>query len=317
MAATLNVNEIMMDTLDAFKTMVPQLSAFSTDFSSATAVKDTQIIAHIGSLPTVQTYSAGAGGFKNGATAADSLLEDVPVTLDQFVHVPIKIAYLTQLASKKALYVEAIKNYAYVLAKYVVDTALNKVVAANFTHSAVESIANTTLDTLEIRVRTALNAQKAYPTGRFGLVNSDFAAALQSDQRVASALFYGQLNGGSGYRKWTNLAGFENIWEYPDFPANGQSLSGFFGDRRAVVVAARLPNVGQADIVGLGIPQVARFDTITDSETGLTLLGISWQEQGTFDTYLTVTFLFGVSAGAQGGGADVKTDKAGYRVTTA
>lgn len=312
--ATLTVDEILMDVLDAFKTSVPWLAAFSTDLSSKTARKGDKITAHISILPTVQAYDANQGGFKNGATDVANLLADVPVTLDQFPHVPIKVGWLTQLSSKKPLYKEAIRNYAYVLGKSVVDTALTKVVAANFHYTEALANPNVTLDSLEV-FRTHLNAQKAAQLGRFGLVNSDFAAALQNDDRVKSSLFYGQLNGNQGYRHFQNIAGFANVWEYPDFPANAENLSAFFGDPRAIVIASRRPDFSNA-ASDLGVPEVMSFFPIEDPDTGLFMLGVGWQEAGTGDVYVSVCILYGVAAGKQGGANDAITDKAGYRVTT-
>lgn len=313
--ATLSATEILVDTLDAFRMEVPMLNAFSTDFSTATAVKDQIIMAHVSGLPAVQSYDATTG-FKANAATADSLLTDVPVTLDQLKHVPIKVSYLTQLASKKNLYLEAIRNYAYVLGKSVVDYALTKVVAAQFSYTVTEAVANTTLDTLE-NVRTKLNANAAAPSGRFGLVNSAVSGALLTDQRISSALFYGQLNGNRGYRTLQNVAGFENVWEYPDLPSNAENLTGFFGDRRAVIVASRLPDINIELAQSMGIPQIAAFDIVSDPQTGLSLLGISWQEAGTFDVYVTVAILYGVTAGRQSGAAANATDKAGVRLITA
>jgi hypothetical protein len=310
--ATLNVNEILQDTLDAFKASVPMLGAFSTDFSTGTAVKDTQIIAHISSLPTASTYD-NTTGFLNGVQEADALIADVPVTLNQLKHVPIRVKYITQIASKKDLYREQIRNYAYVLGKDMVDYCLGLVTPANITHGKAEPIANTTLDTLE-SVRSALTTQKASSMGRFGVVNTSFAGALQADTRIASGDYYGQLNGTTGYRTFKNIAGFENVYEYPDLPATG-NLSGFFGERRAIVVASRLPEVNSM-ANQLGIPSIANFYTVTDPETGLSLLGIAWQQPGTFDVIVTAALLYGASVGAQGGAADSITDKAGYRVYT-
>lgn len=309
LCVTLTTTEILQDTLDAFKAMVPMLKdGFSTDFSNARSRKGETIIAHISGLPTVQSYD-NTSGFDLNWTDADSLLTDVPVVLDQLKHVPVRIKYLTQLASRKNLYQEAIKNYAYVLGKSIVDAALAKVVVANFTHKSVVTPTNYTYETLE-NVRTSLNDQDAAQFGRFGIVNSAVATALQIDQRIASRDYYSQLNGGSAYRTFKNVAGFANIWEYPDLPT-AENLEAFYGDRRAIVIASRLPDVNDAAST-LGIPSIAKFETITDPETGLSLLGISWMKAGTFDTITTIAALYGVAAGAQGGAADSITDKAAY-----
>lgn len=312
--ATLSTGEILQDTLMAFKASVPMLSAFSTDFSSRTAVLNDAITAHISGLPAVQDYDA-TSGYELNNVEADSLLTDVAVTLNRHKHVPVRVKYLTQIASKKNLYAEAIKNQAYVLGKSVVDYALSLVTDANVTNETVESNANTTYDTLET-VRSALNTQDASQLGRFGIVNTPFAAKVQSDSRVASADYFGQLNGTGGYRNFRNVAGFENVWEYPDMPANSINLAAVFGDRRLVTVATRLPDV-QGDIAAaLGVPVTSRFEVATDPESGLSLLGIYWQKQGTLDVWMTIALLYGVTVGAAGGSANTRTDPAGHKVVT-
>lgn len=311
--ATLTVNEILMDTLDAFKTVVPMLNSFSLDFKSQTAVKGDTITAHISGLPAVADVHATTG-FANGAVEAETLITDVPVVLDQLKHVPIKVDWITQLSSKKPLYVEAVRNYAYVLGKSVVDAAMAKILAANVTNSKTKAAADCDFSTLE-EIRTQLNTQKAAPRGRFGFINPTVAGYLQQDTTINNSQTYGQLNGGDGYRTFRNVCGFENIFEYPDVPT-GENLLGFFGDRRLVTVAARRPDFGGA-AEALGVPQVMKFYPISDPETGLELLGVAWQSAGTGDVYVSACILYGVSVGAQGGAANSITDPAGIRLKSA
>ena len=311
--ATLSANEILQDTLDAIKIKLPMLRAMSTDFSSATAKKGDTITAHIRTLPSVQDYDANTG-FKANAAEASSLLTDVPVTLDRFKHVNVKVDYIDHISSRKNLYQSAVADLGYVLAKDMIDYVLGLMNDSNATYEEVESIANTQLETLE-KVRTKLNTNGA-GDNRFGIVNSAFAQALGNDSRVASRDYYGQLNGASGYRTFNAVAGFQSVWEYPSLPSNSVNLSGVFGDPRAFILASRVPDVGTA-AAAAGIPQIANFATQTDAETGLTLLGISWQEAGTFDAYFTVTALYGAKCGAQAGGAGAILDKALCKVVTA
>lgn len=312
--ATLSVSEILQDTLDAFKATVPVLSAFGTDFSSKTAKLNDTITAHISGLPLVQSYHA-TSGYELNQVEGDSLITDVAVTLDQHKHVPVRVKYLTELASKKNLYAEAIKNQAYALAKSVVDYALSLITDANVTNEKIESEANTSYETLEI-VRSGLNTQKAAPMGRFGIVSTPFAKKVQQDSRVASADYFGQLNGAGGYRNFKNIAGFENVWEYPDMPTNSSNLTAVFGDRRLITVATRLPDVQGELAAALGVPPTSSFSVAMDSETGLSLLGISWQKQGTLDVWMTCALIYGATVGANGGAPNSRTDKAGYKIVT-
>jgi hypothetical protein len=314
---TLTVDEIMMDVLDAFKVEIPfMLSSWSTDFSSKTAVKGDKITAHISTLPVTQSYDVTTG-FKANAAAADSLIADVPVTLNQFKHVPVKVTWLTQLASKIPIYREAIRQYGYVLAKSVVDYAITQILAANSTYSETIAPINFNLDSCET-LRTDLNTQKASPRRRFGILNSTYAASLQNDDRVKSALFYGQLNGDYGYRVFRNVAGFPNVWEYPDFPAggNGENLVGFFGDPRAVVIANRRVDFSNAAEM-LGVPQVMKFYQVSDPDSGLEMTGVGWQEVGTGDVYVSCALLYGVTVGKNGGAQNAVTDQALLRLKSA
>lgn len=317
MSATLTATEILQDTLEAFKIQFPMLTGdagFSTDLSPKLAVKDQQIIAHVAQVPSTATYDATLG-YKGGAQNAKDLLVDIPVTMDTLTHVPVKIAYLDAISTYVNKYQQAISAVGYALGKSVVDTVLAKVVAANITHSVTETIANTSRDTLS-KATLQLNAQGALPQGRYGIVNSDFFNALDSDSRIASDLFHGERRNGDAYGFIQNVAGFKNIWEYPSLPSTG-NMSAFFADRRAVVVASRVPDMSQSVAAQFGVPQIASFETVSDAESGLTLLGIKWQEPATFDIYMTVAILFGSAVGAQGGSANAKTDKAGIIVKTA
>jgi hypothetical protein len=307
-----------MDVLEAFKLEIPMLfepGGFATDFSSKTAVLNDKITAKISHVPVTATYDPTPGkGFYNGAQDVTTLIEDVPVTLNQFLHVPIKVSWLTQLSSKIPLYQEAIRNYAYALGKAVVDQSLQQITGANFSNSVTVPVANVTLDTAEA-IRTQMNAQKAMGRGRYMLCGSPFATALQNDDRVKSNLFYGMLNGDRGYRMFKNLAGFGWIMEYPDFPS-GNNLLAFGGDSRAIVVASRRPDFSNV-AEELGVPKVMEFYPIQDEESGLFMTGVGWQEVGTGDVYVSAALLFGIGAGSQGGGAGKITDSAGVIVKSA
>jgi hypothetical protein len=307
-----------MDVLDAFKLETPELfqpGGFATDFSSKTAVLGDKITAKISHVPIVGDYDENNGGFEAAAQDVTTLIEDVPVTLDGFKCVVVNVSWLTQIASKIPLYKEAIRNYGYALGKFVVDTALAKITAANFTNNVQSAIANVNLDTFDGSIRDQLNSQKAYDRGRFALINTPAASKLGSDDRVRSSLFYGALNGDRGYRLWQNLAGFKWIREYPDMFAGG-NLWGYAGDSRGIVVANRRPDY--ANIADqLGVPKVMEFYPMSDEESGTQLTGVAWQQPGTGKVFVGCAILFGVSAGKQGGANATITDNAGVRLVTA
>ncbi len=313
---TLSVPELSQLFIDAFKTQTPELfspGGFALDISSKTAKLGDVITSQIGLVPVARDYDP-VTGFKNGLQDSTDLISDVPVTLNYFKHVPIRIKLLSQISSKIDL-ANAMNEQAYALRKIVIDTLLGLVLPANFSYQKATDPANVNLDTIE-QIRTKLNTQKAAPQGRFGIVSSAFAASLQADQRVGSSLFYNMLNGGNAYRRYTNLAGFSNIYEYPDFP-NTANLQGYFGDKRGIICAVRPIDIAQVKPADLGIPETMAMIPMMDAETEMPFVGAGWQDVGTGDINLSIGILFGGSAGNQGGAQNAITDRAGVRSVTA
>lgn len=308
---TLSVPELLPKVLAAFKTQLFDLIGMTTDFSSATAVKGDTITGHIAQLPALADYDPTTG-FQNGATAADSLLVDIPITLNKLKHVPVKIPFLTELGSKVDL-VPPPENIAYTLVKFVLDDILTQAVT-NVSNSLLLAPANMALDTFE-QFRGQCNSQKM-GTPRFCILNSAMATALGDDGRIQSSLFYGQLNGTEALRRWDNVAGFSKTFEYTDFPAGSGSFAGLAFDRRLACLSVRgiseMSNIAKE----LNIPEVMRMDKATDAETGLSLTAVAWQQPGTGDSYLSFAILYGTFVGTGGGSALSGTDLAGCLIRT-
>ena len=315
--ATLSATEILQDTLDAFKVRFPMLTGgngFTTDFSGSPARYNDQIIAHVRTLPTIRSYDATSGYQANGAEAS-GLLTDIPVTLNNHQHVPVKIDHIDVLSSRKDLYAKAIGDMAFVLGKAVVDDALAEVKAANLSYGANVTITNTSKTELDNATKK-LNQNGASPIGRFGIVTSDFYNALEADARIASGDYHGQLRTDNAYGSLKNVAGFQNVWEYPDLQtAAGENINAFLSAPGSVVIASRVPRDPSDLAASIGIPKIANFNSLTDPDSGLTLLGIQWMHAGTFDIWLSVALIWGVTAGKNGGSAGAIMDKAAYRVT--
>ena len=319
-AVTLSVPEILADVMDAFKYECPEVfgpNGFATDMSSETAALGDKITAKISKVPVTGAYDRANGGFKNATQDVTTLMEDVPVTLDQFRIVTVNVNYLTTLVSKLELYEAAIKNQGYALSKYVLDTILSKLIADNFSNSIPIPVANVSLDTLDLNIRDQMNTQKMSDMGRFMICNTPFASKLGGDDRVRNSQFgIDQKNGGRGYRRFTDIGGMGWIREYPDFPANGINLQAFAAEKRGVVVASRAMKFENV-AAKLGIPEVMSFDQLADELSGVHMTGTGWQEAGTADVYVACGVLFGVGVGKQGGAAGTITDNGGLLIRNA
>ena len=89
---------------------------------------------------------------------------------------------------------------------------------------------------------------------------------------------------------------------------------GIVGDSRLAAVAVRKLEDMNETAKARGIPRVMEFTSVKDDESGLELCGITWQEGGTGDVYLSAAILFGVGCGKQGTGAGAMTDNAGFKL---
>ena len=313
--STLSTTELITDVMDAFKVRFPILNNLSTDFSSDSARLGQTITARIAGLPTVQDY--GVDGYESNAASANGLTTDVNVTLNRHKHVPVKIDYIDQISTKRDLYNETIGNLAYSLGREAFDHAMSLVTAANFTKNTVSADAASDKDVLDA-ITASMNGVGAAPVGRYGIVNSAVFNSLEADARISSGDYYGQRRGANSYGNLSNVSGFENIYEYPSLVAGAGKLSGFFATREAIVMASRLPTDVEQLANRVGIPSISKVDTVTDADTGLSLMGITWQKSGVFDVYTTLVWVYGMSAGAQGATtpAGKLTDYAGHRLVT-
>lgn len=313
MATTLTVSEILDDVLQAFTQRVPALNYFSTDMSSEQVMYGQTVIAHLPSVPTAYTHTAATGYAENAQSARD-LLTDVPIVINTWKHVTIKLQTADVVQDRSKNYLKTIGNAGYVLGKTVVDFALSKVLEANFSRQTLEATADTDLETLN-DIREDMNIKKA-GTPRFGIINSATFSALNNDPRIASGDYHGQRVGADPYGKLVNLAGFNEIIEYAELPDNSQNLAGFFFDPRAVMVATRLPTDG-LDLAGqMGIPAPVKREVVSDAQTGLSIAGFGWIDPINHYLYVTATIMYGAVAGSQGGSAGDMTDFAGHLLAT-
>ena len=308
--ATLSSAEIITDVLDAFKTRFPLLSAITTDFSSEEARLGQTITGRIASLPTVRDYDS-TDGYKANAASANGLTTDVSVTLNNHKHVPVKIDYIDQISTQRNLYNEVIGTLAFALGKKACDDALGLIVNTNFEQTAHEAASPDLSDLNSIAGQ--LNSQGAAPVGRFGIVNSAAYQSLENDEKIASGNYHGQQRTSNAYGNLSNIAGFEQIMEYPDLGTASaySNINGFFADRSAIVMASRVPTDMDRVATELGIPSISNTEVVSDPDTGLSIMGITYQDPGTFDIYTTMTFIYGFVAGTNGGDAGTGTDNGG------
>lgn len=220
---TLTTAEIVADFFEAFRKMIPALKYFATDFSGAEAKYNQQIIAHVAALPAAVTHDQTLGYF-NSPTSAKTLLTDVPLTMDTWKDVILKFPQADLVADRTYKYTKAVNAAAYVLGKALIDSILYKVNSTNISNSLTCAAANATA--AKLRLFTAqLNSQGAGPM-RFGLVNGPFMTGLLGDTVIASGDYFDQRQESGPFAILNNIAGFQGVSEYPDFPSETSATTG-------------------------------------------------------------------------------------------
>lgn len=276
--ATLTATKILADTVAAFRTRTPMLGAMGLNFGAQPLRLGETVMAHVRTLPTIASYD-GTTGYLNGATEGNTLLTDVPVVIDSHQHVPIKWSHLQNIADQKDNYAGAIGDQAYVLGKAIVDSVLNKVRSANISYANTTAEASTDRSTLNV-IRAAMNVNGAATTGRVGIVNSTVFSELDEDARISSKDYAGQQLGGSSLGILRGIAGFDAIYEYPDFDANNAAAQTF---------TAATTDICTATAHGLATGDRVRLTTTTTLPAGLSLATDYYVSKIDADTFKLAT----------------------------
>lgn len=271
--------------LDLVVSRRPQLTGVITDFSSTPARLNQTIYTRNVGLPTVQNFGSAA-------SATDDT--DYTVTLDQHKQTLYTFTAAEIEGTTRDLVGEHSEALAVALGNSMVD-AVAALITDAFTSETV--VASSSVDFTTIAgVTKTLNNAGAPDSYRFGWVNEDVAEALKNDEVVV-------LNYDSSiktsYGHWINLMGFRDVWEFPALPANSVNLTGFFGSRNTLIIAAR-PPFNPAELAGVEYPGSLRV--ITDPVSGLSVMNNIWIDQASLAINARMIVIYGVARGNVAGG---------------
>lgn len=275
--ATRTANKILADIVAAFRTRVPALGSMGMNFSADPLYLGQTVTAHVEGLPTIATYD-GTTGYANGATELGDLLTDIPVVIDGHKHVPVKLSHLNAIADEKK-YTNAVGNQAYILGKGIVDSVLAKVTTGNISYEKVKATASVDYETLT-EITGQMNIQGASVIGRKGIVSTEVMNELLNDVKIASGDYHDQRVGGNALRRLVNIAGFESIDEYPEFPTNNRTGQTFTAATTDICTAA-----GHGFVTG----DKVRLTTSNTLPAGLSLATTYFVIRLTADTFSLAT----------------------------
>lgn len=264
---TLAPSLVAQRTLDYLKEMFPPVLRMFIDFTPQRVLLNQSINTRIPGV--TPAYDASSG-----YSAPDVTDTDVPVTATNFKAASAKFTATQMSSTNRDLVDEHAAGLANSLGQDLVDVMCGLFVNANYPLASLRTLMDAVNydDVLLRAVRKKLNLRKAPAFSRLGILNSDAFEALSGDSLITT------LDSNPSAQDDFQLTpmrlrarGFDMI-EYPQLPTNSIDLNGVFLTPGAMVGAVGVPADANAPGMFPDVPNVARVEEVTDTDTGLTLL---------------------------------------------
>jgi hypothetical protein len=293
---TLSPDVITLDVLQFLKKRFPMLTAVATDFSNEPVRLNTHIISRVPVVPAVQSFTQ-AGGY----ASTNASTTDVSILINNFRFVSLSFYDDEMASTPRNLVQEQVEGAAYALGKDAFDKLMALCIVANFPTHTVSTAANLTRDTLTL-VRGQLQIAGSR-TPRFGIIDSTGMQYLLQDPTIVSRFYVNVEDSAIDQEAGilTGIGGFEKIFEYPDLTTDAANTLGFFGNKNALCLAARVPSDPAAFVAD--IPINAIIKNVQDEATGLTIQYRYHYDVKMGRLDLVLTWIFGVALGVAGHGA--------------
>jgi len=279
---TTNANVIAQRALEILVADYSFLRNSVTDFSSEAAKYNASIYTHRISATTAQDYSQA-----NGYVATATTQTDVQITLNKFKHVSYSVDDQERTSSNINLIERFAGAAAHALGLQMVGDLLTLVTSNTFTNALTQSSATFSYASV-VSAGITLNNNNVPQHDRYAVLGPTFYGRLLNDSTiVANAQISGEQARTAGIG---SVAGF-NINMYSAVPSNSITLGGFFAQREALLIAARVPEVPT------GVPIPGDISVVTEPRTGLSVM-----VRESYDVRLgllqrTYALIYGVKAG--------------------
>jgi len=279
---TTNANVIAQRALEILVANYDFLKSSVTDFSSEAAKYNASIYTHRISATTAQDYSQA-----NGYVASATTQTDVQITLNKFKHVSYAVDDQERTSSNINLIERFAGAAAHALGLQMVGDLLALVTSSSFTSALTQSSATFSYASV-VSAGITLNNANVPQNDRYAVLAPSFYGRLLNDSTiVANAQISGEQARTAGIG---SVAGF-NINMYSAVPSNSITLGGFFAQREALLIAARVPEVPT------GVPIPGDISVVTEPRTGLSV-----QVRENYDVVKgllqrTYALIYGVKAG--------------------
>jgi hypothetical protein len=279
---TTNANVIAQRALEILVADYSFLKNSVTDFSSEAAKYNASVYTHRISATTAQDYSQA-----NGYVASATTQTDVQITLNKFKHVSYAVDDQERTSSNINLIERFAGAAAHALGLQMVGDLLALVTSSSFTSALTQSSATFSYASV-VSAGITLNNANVPQHDRYAVLAPSFYGRLLNDSTiVANAQISGEQARTAGIG---SVAGF-NINMYSAVPSNSITLGGFFAQREALLIAARVPEIPT------GVPIPGDISVVTEPRTGLSV-----QVRENYDVVKgllqrTYALIYGVKAG--------------------
>lgn len=286
-SASLKLDKVLEAGLKAFKRRIASILAFSTRFQAAELAKDKSLqVPYVDLDATASSDWVPATGYGDGNFAIGN--RAVPVNKRKFQALSWQSGDL--LGLPQATLNWAMEQKADKLAYDVIVDIFSVITAANYGAAIFTGLASTFAPDDVGTLSTALDALNWPEQGRAAVLHQDYVNALAQD----AGLKYFQNAGNSDalrLGKVGQISGID-IMKGVNFPANGEALVGVVALPSAVLVAAA-PVTPDAEVMH----QLQDFRTVSDAETGLTLVYRAWGNADLDKCKRVLEFSYGFAKG--------------------
>lgn len=286
--AILNGTMVLQRTLPLFAYEYPELGMMFTDFSAEPGLfeqaEDTRIV----SVPAVQKYDGtldASNRPKGFVTVSAAKTTDVPITLTDYIGVPIVIGQATLSATGRDLFGEQVAAGMRAIGGYFVGLVVKLLTPANFNAyvnvtapdangfvyvpTAYTTYARSLTDwsMTDLDKLSAIFTQNQVPRDNRGiLMNTQRYAKLRSDPRLS--FFFAAAQGNPQLTQQKLPDGLSGFFPY-EAPYLPTSLEFFPFHQAGIILKARLPRDFTSALAGTLIP--GSVTTVTDPKRKLSV----------------------------------------------
>ena len=296
-ADTCATDLVVQRALDLLKFNFPILSRVTTDFSAEHARYGEDLITRIVTPTAVADYHSS-----NGYVAQTSTTTDVSVTLGSHRHTTVKFDANVMASTFRDLFGEQLPPMQYAIGKDLVDTLYALITTGNYTNTPVTKARLDFGRAAVIDLGAAMTLAGVPLGDRTLLLNADYYGALMSDSAIVNLAANQRAEIITGNRL-PMIHGFEVV-EAPNLPSTG-NLTGFGFGRSALLLATRVP--GDPSQVFPGVNGGAAYRTITNPDTGLSVLMIQHVLPQLGHAYLILAWLAGAAKGQVAAGTIIRS----------